>query len=430
MIAESTGFAYRSGRERHRDRDLSWCVELLDQPPSEAVGRLVEHAFKVGASDIFFSSVEDGVVVTIRRLGRVEHIGHLPPQQGLRCVTFMRTVAAMKLEETRRPQDGLWEFSATDGHRINLRVSTIPTMYGQSVAMRVLDVHGECRNLDSLGLVGPQADTLTEVLETPGGLILLTGPTGSGKSTTLYACLDYLNDGSRKIHTLEDPIECVLPGLHQTQVSDFCGTGFFELLRGVMRQNPDVIMIGEIRDPTTAETAVRAANSGQLVFSTLHAHASAVAIQNMLSFGVPAEFLTSALTAIISQRLVRTLAGGARRQIDRSAAPNLFDDVTPWLDGHQPATAYVPASPRGPDGGYVDRTGIFEILRITPAIRQLILDRALAHAIADRAVSEGMFDFRRAGLLQVARGITSLDEIRRHVPSSGFNGSPPKVADS
>jgi type II secretory ATPase GspE/PulE/Tfp pilus assembly ATPase PilB-like protein len=419
MIAGRTRLAPSSGNGRQDRRDVSWCGELSDQPPSEAVGRLIKHALKIGASDLFFSSAEQGVTVTVRRLGRVEHVGRLPSRRGLQCVTFVRTMADMKLEENRRPQDGLWEFSATGGRRINLRVSTIPTLYGHSVALRILDLHGQCRTLDSLGLVGPQRAMLTEVLETPGGLMLVSGPTGSGKSTTLYACLDYLNDGSRKIHTLEDPIEYVLPGLHQTQVSDFCGTGFFELLRGVMRQNPDVIMIGEVRDPVTAETAVRAANSGQLVFATLHASASAAAIHNMLAYGVRAEFLASALSAIINQRLVRTLAGGARRQIDRSALSHAFDEVQPWLGDDGPVSAYVPANPRGRDGGYVGQTGVFEVLRVTRAIRQLILDRAPAHAIAEAAAAEGMFDFHRAGLLQVAKGTTSLDEIRRHVPAGG-----------
>jgi type II secretory ATPase GspE/PulE/Tfp pilus assembly ATPase PilB-like protein len=211
-------------------------------------------------------------------------------------------------------------------------------------------------------------------------------------------------------------MEYVLPGLHQTQVSDFCGSGFFELLRGVMRQNPDLIMIGEIRDPVTAETAVRAANSGQLVFSTLHAGVSAAAIHNMLAYGVRAEFLASALLATISQRLVRTLASGSRRQIDSTAASRAFDEVKPWLDDNTPVTAYVPANSRGSDGGYVGQTGVFEVLRVRGAVRQLILDRAPTHAIADAATAEGMFDFHRAGLLQVAKGVTSLDELRRRVP--------------
>jgi type II secretory ATPase GspE/PulE/Tfp pilus assembly ATPase PilB-like protein len=416
MIAGRARFAHTSGSDQHGRRDVSWCAELSRQAPSEAVGRLIEHAVKIGASDLFFSSAEAGVTVTVRRLGRIEHIGQVPTAQGLPCITFVRTMAGMKLEENRRPQDGRWEFVVPDGHRIQLRVSTVPTVYGPSVAMRILDVQGRPRTLDMLGLVGPQRDTLTDLLNTPGGLILVTGPTGSGKSTTLYACLDYLNDGSRKIHTLEDPIEYVLPGLHQTQVSDFSGSGFFELLRGVMRQNPDVIMIGEVRDPVTAETAIRAANSGQLVFATLHAGVSAAAIHNMLEYGVRAEFLASALSAIVSQRLVRTLAGGSRRQIDPAAASHTFDEVKPWLDDDAPVTAYLPANSRGSDGGYVGQTGVFEVLRVTPAVRQLILDRAPAHAMADAAAAEGMFDFHRAGLLQVAQGVTSLDEIRRHVP--------------
>lgn len=419
MIAERPPIARRRAGNPKVFRDLPWFAELAGQPASVAVGRVIRHALKVGASDVFLASTDEGVVVSLRRLGRVEHVGRLPPQHGLRCVTFVRTMAHMKLEENRRPQDGLWEFSADAQRRISLRVSTIPTMYGHSVAIRLLDLYGARRGLENLGLAGPQRETLVDLLASPGGLILVTGPTGSGKTTTLYACLEYLNDGTRKIHTLEDPVEYVLPGLYQTQVPDFSGAGFFELLRGVMRQNPDVIMIGEVRDPVTAETAVRAANSGQLVFATLHASVCATAVHNMLGYGVKAEFLASALSAIVGQRLVRVLAGGARRKPDPTARPDTFVDVRPWLGERHPATAYVPANPRGTDGGFVGQTGVYEVLRVTPAIRRLILDQAPADVIAGRALEEGMLDFRRAGLLQVAGGITSLGELRRCVPMNG-----------
>ncbi len=419
MIAERPTVARNRAGHVRVHRDLSWFAELAEQPASAAMGRVIRHALKAGASDVFLASTDQGVAVTVRRLGQIERVGRLPPEHGLRCVTFVRTMAGMKLEENRRPQDGSWEFSADVRRRIILRVSTIPTMYGHSVAIRILDLCGARRGLEKLGLAEPQRATLVELLSSPGGLILVTGPTGSGKTTTLYACLDYLNDGTRKIHTLEDPVEYILPGLYQTQVPDFSGAGFFELLRGVMRQNPDVIMIGEVRDPTTAETAVRAANGGQLVFATLHASICATAAHNMLGYGVKAEFLASALSAIVSQRLVRVLAGGSRRKRDPAAGPDTFADVRRWLDDRHPATAYVPANSMGTDGGFVGRTAVYEVLRVTPAIRQLILEQAPAHALAGRASEEGMLDFRRAGLLKVAQGVTSLDELRRCVPISG-----------
>jgi type II secretory ATPase GspE/PulE/Tfp pilus assembly ATPase PilB-like protein len=260
--------------------------------------------------------------------------------------------------------------------------------------------------------------TLIAMLHSPGGLILVTGPTASGKTTTMYAGLHYLNDGSRKINTIEDPIEYAVDGIRQSQVNPQIEVDFPELLRSVLRQSPDVIMIGEIRDMVTAQTAVRAANSGHLVLATLHAPTAAGAVQSMLNLGVQPHFFASSLRGVIAQRLVRTLCPKCRVGLDLSEAPMTFDDVRPWLgqyDGRQLFTAT--GCDQCGKSGYAGRTGVFEVLNVTPTIRRLVNAHAPSKELEQQAVGEGMFEFRRAGLLKVAQGQTNTEEIVRVVPA-------------
>jgi type II secretory ATPase GspE/PulE/Tfp pilus assembly ATPase PilB-like protein len=256
------------------------------------------------------------------------------------------------------------------------------------------------------------------MISSPSGLILITGPTGSGKTATLYASLLKLNDGKRKINTIEDPIEYAIPGLRQSQVNNAIDLGFGELLRSVLRQSPDAIMIGEIRDTETAQTAVHAANSGVLVFATLHAPTAAGAVQSMRSLGVHPHFLATSLLGVASQRLVRTLDPATRVAFDLSDSPGTFDEVKPWLAPGEGKTLYAPGPAESNQmTGYNGRTGVFEVMQITREIRQLIGDNRSAKEIRDQAVTQGMLPFRLSALLKVARGDTSTEEVFRVIPS-------------
>jgi len=259
---------------------------------------------------------------------------------------------------------------------------------------------------------------LLNILSSPSGLILVTGPTGSGKTTTLYACLGHLNNGLRKINTIEDPVEYAVEGIRQSQVNQQLDVDFPELLRSVLRQAPDIIMVGEIRDPMTAETAVRAANSGHLVLATLHAPIAAGAIQSMLSFGIPHHFLGSALRGIVAQRLVRTLCPECKTSVDLSLYPQIFEEVKPWL---KPGEGQRLFAARGCDAchktGYSSRTGVFEMLIVNTKVRQLIFDKRPTQVLRQKALEEGLLEFRQAALLKVARGQTSADEVLRVVPT-------------
>ncbi len=386
--------------------------------PELAVALLVDHAARIGASDLFIASAEHDVRVSARRLGIVREIARMSPEQGTRCMFHLRAAAGLKYDERRKPQDGRWVRHRQGGPSIDLRINTMPTLHGESMAMRILIRDSQLLSLDSLGLADPQLGTLLSWLQSPSGLILITGPTGSGKTTTLYACLQRLNDGRRKIHTIEDPIEYAVEGVLQSQVDDLNGPDYRQLLRAVLRQSPDVVMIGEVRDAMAAETAVRAANSGQLVFATLHAPVAVGAIQSMLGMGVHPHFLCNSLLGVIGQRLVRTLDPTSKRRLDLSHAPQTFAEVRPWLASGEGDFVYAAASNDSDGEGYLGRCGIYELLSMSPALANLISAGRPSSEIARQAVEEGMLDFRRASLIKVAQGVTSFDEILRVVPTA------------
>jgi type II secretory ATPase GspE/PulE/Tfp pilus assembly ATPase PilB-like protein len=386
--------------------------------PELAFSVLVDYAVRTGASDLFINCEHDRVEVSVRHLGIIHTAAKLPTELGSRCIYHIRAAAGMKFDERRKPQDGRLVRHRADGRTIDLRLNTMPTLHGESLAVRILVRDSQLFDLGVLGFVGPQLDTLMGWLLSPSGLIVVTGPTGAGKTTSLYACLKYLNNGRRKIHTIEDPIEYALEGLRQSQVDDLNGPSFEQLLRAVLRQGPDVVMVGEIRDPATAETAVRAANSGQLVFATLHAPVAAGAIQSMLALGVHPHFLCSSLLGVIGQRLVRTLCPKSKVPLDLSHAPRTFEEVRRWLPaGHEP-TVFAAAPQGNTSDGYAGRSGVFEVLSLTPGVRQRIAAGRPLGEISQQAIDDGMLDFRRASLLKVALGETSFDEILRVVPTA------------
>jgi general secretion pathway protein E len=249
----------------------------------------------------------------------------------------------------------------------------------------------------------------------------VSGPTGSGKTTTLYGCLRPLNNGERKIHTIEDPIEYAVPGLRQSQINPKADVGFPELLRSVLRQSPDVILIGEIRDAITAEIAIRAANSGHLVLASVHAPSAPGAMQSLLGLGASAHFLSSSLLGVIGQRLVRTLCARCKAAFELDDSTRTFEEVRDWLEPGEGRALYdARGCPDCLQTGYSGRTGVFEVLRITARLRTLIAQSRPASEIRDMAFPAGLQNLRRAALLRVARGQTSAEEILRAIPSEAL----------
>jgi type II secretory ATPase GspE/PulE/Tfp pilus assembly ATPase PilB-like protein len=392
-------------------------LDVTKLSPETAVARLIDHAVEIQASDLFFISNEQHIAVQVRHLGIIRTLSILSVDHGRRAMSHIKASASMDLTEKRRPLDGRWIYEQDD-KSVDLRISVIPTLYGEDFAIRLLTRGTDLFKLENLGMTKEQLSEFIGMISSPSGLLLITGPTGSGKTATLYSALNRLNDGSRKINTIEDPIEYAVAGLRQSQVNPSIELGFGEILRSVLRQSPDVIMLGEIRDPETAQTAVHAANSGIVVLATIHAPTAAGAVQSMRALGVHSHFLSTSLRGVISQRLVRTVCTKCRLSFDISESPLIFEDVRPWLAPNEGQTFYAPV---GCDAcnksGYEGRTGIFEIMPVNRAIRKLISEGNPVGDIRAKSVEEGTLQFRLAALLKVALGKTSTEEVFRVIPS-------------
>lgn len=391
--------------------------ELLQMEPDAALNLICMHAVDSDASDVFIHSHEASAEISMRRMGSVVLLAMIPKDQGKQLINYLKVMAGMDISEHRRPMDGRW-IHEIEGRRLDMRVNSIATLFGEDLTIRVWDRDVGLRKYTELGILQSDLPKLTNMLNSPSGLILVTGPTGTGKTTTLYSCLQYLNDGTRKICTLEDPVEYALDGIRQAQIQMKIGLDFPELLRNVLRQSPDVIMIGEIRDIATADTAIRAANSGHLVLATLHAPVASQAVNAMLALGANPYFLSSCLLGVAAQRLVRKLCPNCRMAFDVTAAPQTFADIRPMLAPGEGDAIYGPSGCEECGGdGYRGRTGLFEIMTFNRSIRSLIASAATGEEIGKAAIEAGMIEFRRSAMLMVARGATSMEEILRDVPA-------------
>jgi type II secretory ATPase GspE/PulE/Tfp pilus assembly ATPase PilB-like protein len=392
-------------------------VALASMEPPQAADAFVQHGVQSRASDLFVFSESDGVELAMRRLGRMEKVARLDRAQGRSVLTYIRTMAQMDIADNRRAEDGRWVYEKA-GLRLDLRINAMPSLHGFDLAIRILNSAVGLMDLNELGLAPGQLSRMEAMLESPSGLILVSGPSGAGKTTTLYACLRRLNTGEAKINSLEDPVEYALRGVRQTQVSEKYGLTFSELLRNVLRQSPDVIMIGEIRDSDTAETAVRAAGTGHLVLATLHAPTATGAVQSMLALGVNPHFLASCLRGAVAQRMVRVLCPHCRVRYDIADAVDTFAEVESLLEPGYGKTLF---GATGCDAcyntGYSERTGLFEVMTMNRTLRELIAAGRPAGEIRAAAVDAGMLELRRAALIKVAHGITTTEEILRDIAS-------------
>ncbi len=392
-------------------------ISMAELEPSQAVRVLVEQAAELQASDIFLLSDETGLRVAVRRMGHMETLATVSREQGRTMISYLKAQAGMDIADRRRPQEGRWIFEREAG-RIDLRLNIIPTLHGEDLAARILDRKQGLRTLDSLGLTRGDHQKLTALLSSPSGLILVTGPTGTGKTTTLYACLQHLNNGSRKINTLEDPVEFQLSGIRQSEVKPRLSVDFPEMLRNVLRQAPDVIMIGEIRDDETAATAVRAANSGHLVLATLHAPVAAGAVQSMRALDSHPFFLAGCLLGIVAQRLVRKLCPNCRTAYDISESPDTFAEVQALLEPGLGTFIYGPSGcDQCRNQGYKGQVGVFELMTFNRELRQMVLTGKPTEDLQKQAIAGGMVEFRRAAMLKIAQGLTSTEEVLRELPA-------------
>ncbi|MFA5056722.1 MAG: GspE/PulE family protein [Opitutaceae bacterium] len=380
-------------------------------PVVRFVNRVLDQAVREQASDIHFEPFEGEFRVRCRVDGTLRDEEPPPASLALPVISRLKVLAGLNIAERRVPQDGRIRF-AVDGRTVDLRISTLPTQSGESVVLRVLDHSAAPLQLAELGLSGAVADGLREVIRRPNGIILVTGPTGSGKTTTLYSCLRIINRPERKILTAEDPVEYEIEGVMQLPVNPAIGLTFAAALRSFLRQDPDVLMVGEIRDLETARIAIQAALTGHLVLSTLHTNDAAGAITRLIDLGVEPYLIGATLEAVLAQRLVRCICPDCRGpDVPPAALPANSGLIPEQMDGRTFQRGRGCASCR--QTGYRGRIGLFEWLRMDDPLRELVLQRAPAAVIKARAVERGMQTLRAAGLDAVQAGLTTIEELAR-----------------
>jgi general secretion pathway protein E len=395
------------------DFDLESTEHIRDMASEAPVIKLVNHiinqAIEMNASDIHLEPFSDDMILRYRVDG-ILHDYEAPPKRLQSAIgTRIKIMAKLNIAERRLPQDGRIRIK-TQGKDIDIRVSTLPTLYGESVVMRILDRGNIVVNLDNLGFPERELAQYQTLIRKPYGKILVTGPTGSGKTTTLYGSLEKINTPDKKIVTIEDPVEYQLRGVNQIHVKPAIGLTFANGLRSIVRQDPDVIMIGEIRDSETAEIAIQAALTGHLVFSTVHTNDAAGAITRLQDMGIESFLISSALLGVMAQRLVRVICTECRQP--HAITPQILEEL--GIHTEQTFDSYQGEGCKNCNfTGYRGRMGIYELLVIDDSIRELILKKAGAQEIREQAQKNGMKVLREDGLQKVVQGQTTVEEIIR-----------------
>ena len=425
------------------DQNVSQDDFAENSPIAQTVNLLLEYAIKSNASDIHIEPREDYVQVRYRIDGVLKEVNKLPRNVHGALVSRIKILSNLKIDERRVPQDGRFKIKVS-GKQYALRVSTLPIADGEKVVMRILDESNQAVKLDQLGYWGLSLATVKDAMAQPNGMILVTGPTGSGKSTSLFSVLSELNTPDVNISTIEDPVEYKIPGVNQTQTNAKAGMTFASGLRALLRQDPNIIMVGEIRDGETANLGVQAALTGHLVFSTLHTNNAATCLPRLLDMGIEPFLIASTVKAVIGQRLVRRLCMNCRQEytpneeeikyitemfkintesikkihnLEEQAFEDKIGGDTPMGSTDSGIERLWRPNPEGCDecghNGFKGRVGIYEVLGISIPIQKMITANATSNDIQDQAISEGMVTMQMDGLIKSLRGITTVDEVLR-----------------
>jgi len=392
-------------------------LDANDQGVVQVVDWLWQYAFDQRASDIHLEPRRERSVIRFRIDGVMHTVYQLPPGVMNAMIARIKLLGRMDVVEKRRPLDGRIKTRNPNGDEVEMRLSTLPTAFGEKLVMRIFDPDATVKTIDALGFGAHDGKRWEQLVTQPHGIILLTGPTGSGKTTTLYSTLRRLATDEVNVCTIEDPIEMIQPALNQTQVQPAIDLNFAEGLRALMRQDPDIIMVGEIRDLETAEMAIQAALTGHLVFSTLHTNDSASAVTRLIDLGVAPYLIGSTVIGVLAQRLVRTLCVSCKQPDDGVTREKLDEIVKPWrLNG-----AVKPYKPVGclecRMTGYRGRAGLYELLTVTDASRAAIHPVTDAARLRQQSLADGLRPLRLAGAMKVAEGVTTLDEVLRSTPA-------------
>lgn len=382
-----------------------------DAPVVRFVNKMLLDAIRGGSSDLHFEPYEKIYRVRFRTDGMLKEIARPPINLASRIAARLKVMASLDISERRKPQDGRIKMRISKSKSIDFRVNTLPTLWGEKVVMRILDPSSAQMGIDALGYEPEQKDLYVQALKQPQGMILVTGPTGSGKTVSLYTGLNILNTIDINISTAEDPVEINMEGINQVNVNNRQGLDFAQALRSFLRQDPDVIMVGEIRDLETAEIAIKAAQTGHLVLSTLHTNSAAETLTRLQNMGVASFNIATSVSLIIAQRLARKLCVQCKREVEipRDA---LIEEGFP-VESIGTFKIFEPVGCEHCNGGYKGRQGIYEVVRNTKALQQMIMESGNSIDISAQMRRDGFPDLRTSGLRKVMQGVTSLAEINR-----------------
>lgn len=406
--------------EEAKQKELEELSKLLmgneqeeEAPVVKYVSEMLLDAIRTGASDLHFEPYEHTYRVRFRKDGILREVSSPPANITNRITARLKVMSGMDIAEKRVPQDGRIKLPVSDTKVIDFRVNTLPTLWGEKIVLRILDSSAANLNIDILGFSAQQKQLYLDAIKKPQGLVLVTGPTGSGKTVSLYTGLNILNTPTVNISTAEDPVEITLPGVNQVNIIAKQGMTFASALRAFLRQDPDVIMVGEIRDLETAEIAVKAAQTGHMVLSTLHTNDVPQTITRLANMGVPSYNVAAAVQLIMAQRLVRRLCNSCKTR-DRSWTPEKLVALGFSESDADEVKVYGPKGcDRCGNQGYKGRAGVYQVVQITPEISELIMQDATSHEIAEQCAKEGFWDLRQSGLDKVKQGVTSISEVLR-----------------
>lgn len=386
-------------------------AEADDAPVVRFVNKMLLDAIRGGSSDLHFEPYEKAYRVRLRTDGILHEVARPPIQLAPRISARLKVMAGLDISERRKPQDGRIKMKLSKSKAIDFRVNTLPTLWGEKIVMRILDPSSAQMGIDALGYEEDQKELYMNALRQPQGMILVTGPTGSGKTVSLYTGLNILNTVDVNISTAEDPVEINLEGINQVNVNLKQGMDFSQALRAFLRQDPDIIMVGEIRDLETAEIAIKAAQTGHMVMSTLHTNSAAETLTRLRNMGVPAFNIATSVNLIIAQRLARKLCNSCKKEVDVPRDVLLREGFPEQKLGT--FKIYGPVGCDNCKGGYKGRVGIYEVVKNTPSLQRIIMEDGNSIDISTQMRKDGFNDLRTSALLKAMQGVTSLEEVNR-----------------
>ncbi|AOY44122.1 type 4 pili biogenesis protein (nuleotide-binding protein) [Psychrobacter sp. AntiMn-1] len=404
---------FEDGDEGNDDGETKLSDGVDEAPVVKFVNKMLVDAIRMGASDLHFEPYEKSFRVRFRVDGVMEKIANPPVQLANKIAARLKVMSQMDISERRVPQDGRIKLKISKTKAIDFRVNSLPTLFGEKIVLRILDPSSAMLGIDALGYEPDQQEMFLEALHKPQGMLLITGPTGSGKTVSLYTGINILNTGATNISTAEDPVEINLEGINQVNVNAKVGLTFANALKSFLRQDPDIVMVGEIRDLETAEIAIKAAQTGHMVLSTLHTNSAPETLTRLRNMGVASFNIATSVNLVIAQRLARRLCKNCKKPINIPRQSLLEIGFTDADLDNPDNVIYEPVGCNECREGYKGRVGIYEVMKVSPDISRIIMEDGNAIDIKDAALKNGFRDLRRSGVLKVLQGVTSIQEMMR-----------------